>query len=65
MRAHSNLVEIGPKEDFGIKYNLANGAPAPEKVTDQIYEYTKTIKEYKIADIDDVRNHLRWLWNCN
>ncbi|KAL0633853.1 Phosphoglucomutase-2 [Maublancomyces gigas] len=44
----------GPKEDFGIKYNLANGAPAPEKVTDQIYEYTKTIKEYKIADIDDI-----------
>lgn len=51
-----NLLGIGPTEDFGIKYNLANGAPAPEKVTDQIYEYTKTIKEYKIADIPDVRN---------
>jgi phosphoglucomutase len=45
---------VGPKEDFGIKYNLANGAPAPEKVTDKIYEITKTIKEYKIADIPDV-----------
>jgi len=45
---------IGPKEDFGIKYNLANGAPAPEKVTDKIYEITKTISEYKIADIPDV-----------
>jgi phosphoglucomutase len=44
----------GPTEDFGIKYNLANGAPAPEKVTDQIYEYTKTIKEYKITDIHDI-----------
>ncbi|PUU81272.1 hypothetical protein B9Z19DRAFT_1122306 [Tuber borchii] len=44
----------GPKEDFGIKYNLANGAPAPEKVTDKIYEITKTISEYKIADIPDV-----------
>lgn len=46
---------LGPTEDFGIKYNLANGAPAPEKVTDQIYEYTKTIQEYKISDIPDVR----------
>ncbi|RPA92966.1 Phosphoglucomutase, first 3 domain-containing protein [Choiromyces venosus 120613-1] len=44
----------GPKEDFGIKYNLANGAPAPEKVTDKIYEITKTISEYKIADIPDI-----------
>ncbi|KAI5838683.1 hypothetical protein DFP73DRAFT_563952 [Morchella snyderi] len=44
----------GPTEDFGIKYNLANGAPAPEKVTDQIYEYTKTIQEYKISDIPDI-----------
>lgn len=59
MRGHSNLLETGPTEDFGIKYNLANGAPAPEKVTDQIYEYTKTIKEYKIADIPDVRNPRR------
>ncbi|CAZ79848.1 unnamed protein product [Tuber melanosporum] len=44
----------GPKEDFGIKYNLANGAPAPEKVTDKIYEITKIISEYKIADIPDI-----------
>lgn len=44
----------GPTEDFGIKYNLANGAPAPEKITDQIYDYTKTIQEYKISDIPDI-----------
>lgn len=46
---------IGPKEDFGIKYNLANGGPAPESVTNKMYEYSKTISEYKIADIPDVR----------
>jgi len=44
----------GPKEDFGIKYNLANGAPAPEKVTDKIYEVASNITEYKIANIPDV-----------
>lgn len=44
----------GPKEDFGIKYNLANGAPAPEKVTNKMYELASTITEYKIADIPDI-----------
>ncbi len=33
----------GPDEDFGIKYNCENGGPAPEKLTDAIYELTKTI----------------------
>ncbi|WP_144223192.1 alpha-D-glucose phosphate-specific phosphoglucomutase [Mesorhizobium amorphae] len=41
----------GPHEDFGIKYNAENGGPAPEKLTDAIYERTKVITEYKIADI--------------
>ncbi|CAO2823943.1 unnamed protein product [Amaranthus hypochondriacus] len=45
----------GPTEDFGIKYNMENGGPAPEGVTDKIYENTTTIKEYLIAeDIPDV-----------
>jgi phosphoglucomutase len=44
----------GPNEDFGIKYNLANGAPAPEGVTNKIYETSKTLESYKIADIPDV-----------
>ena len=44
----------GPDEDFGIKYNVSNGGPAPEKFTDALYEHTKTISSYKIADMDDV-----------
>ena len=27
----------GPHEDFGIKYNIGNGGPAPEKITDAIF----------------------------
>ncbi|CCU75439.1 unnamed protein product [Blumeria hordei] len=44
----------GPKNDFGIKYNLANGAPAPESLTNNIFEVSKTLTSYKIADIPDV-----------
>ncbi|CCA70044.1 probable PGM2-phosphoglucomutase [Serendipita indica DSM 11827] len=40
----------GPDNDFGIKYNMSNGGPAPEAVTEKIYERTKTIKEYKILE---------------
>ena len=40
----------GPDGDFGIKYNAGNGGPAPEKVTDAIFERTKTIKQYRIFD---------------
>ncbi|MCK5829008.1 MAG: alpha-D-glucose phosphate-specific phosphoglucomutase [Methylococcales bacterium] len=44
----------GPDEDFGIKYNVSNGGPAPEKFTDALYENSTTISEYQIADIVDV-----------
>ncbi|MCK9609051.1 MAG: alpha-D-glucose phosphate-specific phosphoglucomutase [Methylomonas sp.] len=44
----------GPDEDFGIKYNVSNGGPAPEKFTDALYANTKTISSYQIAEIDDV-----------
>ena len=33
----------GPDGDFGIKYNIANGGPAPEKITEAIYARTQTI----------------------
>jgi phosphoglucomutase len=44
----------GPEEDFGIKYNTANGGPAPEKVTEAIFAKSKTISQYKMADFADV-----------
>jgi phosphoglucomutase len=40
----------GPNNDFGIKYNVSNGGPAPENVTDKIYEVTKTIQRYKVIE---------------
>ena len=40
----------GPDEDFGIKYNVANGGPAPERVTEAIFARTKAIAAYRIAD---------------
>lgn len=45
----------GPEGDFGIKYNITNGGPAPENITDAIYAETKVISSYKIllgADIN-------------
>ena len=36
----------GIDEDFGIKYNIHNGGPAPEPVTEAIYEQTQKITEY-------------------
>lgn len=44
----------GPDGDFGIKYNVANGGPAPEKITDAIYARTGTIDAYRISDAPDV-----------
>ena len=39
----------GPHEDFGIKYNIGNGGPAPEKITEAIFAKSKAITRYKIA----------------
>jgi phosphoglucomutase len=44
----------GPNGDFGVKYNIGNGGPAPEKVTDAIFARTKTIDRYRISDTPDV-----------
>ncbi len=44
----------GPDEDFGIKYNMGNGGPAPETVTEAIYTRTQAISSYCIARCDDV-----------
>lgn len=37
--------------DFGIKYNIGNGGPAPEKITDEIFAKSKVITEYKVSDL--------------
>ncbi len=44
----------GPDEDFGIKYNIANGGPAPEKVTEAIYQRTLTIDRWLGIDGLDI-----------
>ncbi len=38
----------GPDGDFGIKFNTANGGPAPEAVTEAIFQRTKSIDQYRI-----------------
>ncbi len=44
----------GPDEDFGIKYNTANGGPAPEAVTEAIYARTGTIDRWLAVDTPDI-----------
>jgi len=44
----------GPDGDFGIKYNIENGGPAPEKITDTIYTQTQTLSSYRISDAPPV-----------
>ena len=44
----------GPKEDFGIKFNTSNGGPAPERITDAIFERSRTITEYRTTDEPDL-----------
>ncbi|NOQ77564.1 MAG: alpha-D-glucose phosphate-specific phosphoglucomutase [Methylococcaceae bacterium] len=40
----------GPNGDFGIKYNISNGGPAPEGITEAIFANTQTISNYKLID---------------
>ncbi len=44
----------GPEGDFGVKYNVSNGGPAPENVTNAIFDNTCSIREYKITDTADI-----------
>ncbi|HCI53708.1 MAG TPA: alpha-D-glucose phosphate-specific phosphoglucomutase [Gallionella sp.] len=44
----------GPEGDFGIKYNTANGGPAPEKITEAIFSLSKTMTQYRILDVADI-----------
>ncbi|MBI5163942.1 MAG: alpha-D-glucose phosphate-specific phosphoglucomutase [Magnetospirillum sp.] len=44
----------GPDEDFGIKYNIPAGGPAPEAITEAIFARSQEIGEYRILDAADV-----------
>jgi len=44
----------GPDGDFGIKYNLSNGGPAPESFTDALYARTLDIDRYAISDVTGI-----------
>jgi phosphoglucomutase len=44
----------GPNEDFGVKFNMPNGGPAPEGVTEAMYQRTTEITEYKVLEAQDV-----------
>ncbi len=44
----------GPDGDFGIKYNTNNGGPAPEKLTEAIYQRTRSITRYLTLQSDDI-----------
>ncbi|WVQ73494.1 hypothetical protein IAR50_003066 [Cryptococcus sp. DSM 104548] len=43
----------GPENDFGIKFNTANGGPAPEEVTNAIHKIADSITEYKQVDLPE------------
>jgi len=43
----------GIDQDFGIKFNAANGGPAPERITDAIYTETKILNSYAIMQTAD------------
>lgn len=44
----------GPEGDFGIKYNIGNGGPAPEKITDAVFARSQVIDSYKTLDTPDI-----------
>ena len=44
----------GPDGDFGIKFNMANGGPAIEQVTDAIYARTLEIADFRSNEGDDI-----------
>ncbi len=44
----------GPEEDFGVKFNMPNGGPAPEAATEAMFKRTTEITEYRIVEAQDV-----------
>jgi phosphoglucomutase len=44
----------GPDGDFGIKYNIGNGGPAPEKVTEAVFARSKEVTAIHTSDSADI-----------
>jgi len=44
----------GPDADFGIKFNAANGGPAPEDLTAAIYQHSLDIEQYHLLECADI-----------
>ena len=44
----------GPDGDFGVKYNIANGGPAPEPVTEAIFRASQEVTQYHIVTAPDL-----------
>jgi phosphoglucomutase len=47
----------GMDADFGIKYYVSNGGPAPEGIRERIYEFTQFINHYYWFQGDDIDIH--------
>ena len=47
----------GPDGDFGIKYNAGNGGPAPEGLTERIYQNSLKVTRYLTLDSTDIDLH--------
>jgi len=44
----------GPEGDFGIKYNIGNGGPAPEDITEAVFRRSREVEEYRIVRSDPI-----------
>ena len=44
----------GPRGDFGVKVNIANGGPAPSTLTEAIFAHSRALQSYRILDAPDL-----------
>ncbi|HKJ22414.1 MAG TPA: alpha-D-glucose phosphate-specific phosphoglucomutase [Gammaproteobacteria bacterium] len=60
VKAHGGIIlsashnPAGEHGDFGVKYNADNGGPAPEKITQAIFDRSREIERYLIIDAPDI-----------